>query len=360
MFKLNIVMAMLLLVVGFELLAATQPTPRPATRPQVPGRPAVKAPAKIPQKAAPAPPAPAHTARARAFEATCKDKPASIYGDSSLIPSETAMDSVTPGVSEPGFVSGQMFHTAISGQNGESHAEASVAELELDIGLHHISASYIAGRADAYCERNGAATYVYSEIVNLVVDGRPVPAPRQANQRIWWKDGYLSLNEQAGNTKGSEGSYTVVALRVVLNNGDTVVIGRAEAGINCRESRACETDFIYGSGWVNSSVSGGRLNLAIALGKNRDGITSGHFVMEDSRNNMRFSSQGAETFVRAGNGSMRQITGEGTLNGRPGVKYRMELTDGGNSNDKLVIFLSSGYMTSGFLQAGGLHLVPCR
>ncbi len=320
-----------------------------------------------PAKVRPAPPAaalstPAHSGRARAFEATVKQK-ATIYGDiPALVPGETALKAHSAGAGTPGLVTGQMFHAAVAGQMGQTHAESSVHDLELDVGEHRISASYVAGRAGVNCARNGPAVAMRAEVVNLVVDGKPVAFPSRPNQRIWWKDGYLSLNEQSGGVTGGKGTTVVVALRVVLNNGDTVSIGRAEAGLDCSGGQPCTTDFLTGSGWITSGLTGGRLNLAVALGLKADGTISGHLVLEDARASMRFSAQGADTFVVGANGGVRQISGEGVFNGRAGMKYRLEILDGGDRTgaDRVMAFLANGYMAVGYLQAGNIHLMPCR
>jgi hypothetical protein len=354
------------LVAGWLLAASTALLAADAK--PVPAAPVAPAPQKQPAGKAPPPakPAepPAHTARARALEVKLKGLPESIHGDAGgLTQLLSANHSVSPGATLPNLLSAQMIHGAVIGQAGQSHAEASLASLELTLGTHRITARYVAGRVDAFCRGGRAVTSARAEIVGLVVDGQPVPPPIRPSHRIWWPDGYLALNEQGGGLPGTASEASLTALRAVLKDRGEVRIGHVEAGVNCAQIRPCQQDFITGSGWITMPTVPGPVFFAVTLSRGANGSLDGHLVFEDSASRVRVA---AESITAYGPGrahpGQRLIQGQAAYNGRSGATFRLELTDAGEggAGDRLLLVLpGAGYIGSGLLQGGDLRLLPC-
>lgn len=368
--------AVLILSFSPSARLAAQPKPAPpartnvsvAPKPAQPSAPAPPAPVPSPkaQPAVPVNPAPplAHTASARALEGRVKGFDDTLAGDPGrLTISTSANHAAAPGVVAPRLLSAQLAHGAIIGQAGQTHAEASVATLDLTLGTHRVSAFYLAGRAEAFARGTNAAIAARSDIVGLVVDGQPVPAPARPDHRIWWKDGYLVLNEQTGGATGAVGQVTVTALRAVVKDLGEVKIGSATAGINATRARPCEQDFVAGSGWITMAQSRGPLHLAVAMMRANDGGLRGHLFFEDPSNNVRVEALGAREYAfNPARPGLRLIRGDALYNGTPGMPFRLELTDAGEpgSNDRFLLVLSNGYTAAGLLQGGNLRLLPCQ
>jgi len=339
-------------------LAAQNAAPKP---PQPAPAPANKAqPAKA--KAATPAPLPAHFGRARVLHAKLPGLPEVIGGDAGGLTTTISVNHASEDhAAITNILTARMLHAAIIGQAGQSHAEASLANLQLTVGQHRISASFIAGRARAACARNGAAASGRSEIIGLVVDGRPVPAPAQPNQRVWWPDGYLALDEQGAPPDGPVGSHAVTPLRVVLKDGTDITIAAVAAGLDCAQTQPCGQDIITGSGWITMRANPRPLLFAATMWRTTAGGLAGHLVFEDAAGGIRFTADGATTYrVSPSNPNSRLIAGTGMHNGREGVNYRLELTDGGETGDQFLLVLGNAYTVSGTVQGGRLRLLPCR
>lgn len=315
-------------------------------------------------KEPPAAPAANHTARARVLEVKLKGSEPVILGEAGNLNVRIRANHASAGdVTVPRVLTGRQAHAAIIGQGNYSFAEASLAELDLTIGNHRITASYLASRASANDRGGRASVSGRAEIVGLVVDGRPVPTPIRPNHRIWWPDGHLSLNEVQAAVPGHAGHVTVTALRAVLKDQGEVVIGEVEAGINVNLARPCGLDFISGSGWLTTAPSRTPIRLSLTYLRNKDGTLSHHLQVDDPTARIRLAGTSVTTFGNSSNRSnVRQIQGEATLNGTPGMRYRLELTDGGDNtgDDRVLLILTNGYVAAGLLQGGNIRLVPCR
>jgi hypothetical protein len=353
--------AWLILATALAAQTAAPKPPQPAPVPPSKAQPAKAAPA--PKAKAPTPaPATAHFGRARVLHAKLPGQPEVIGGEAGGLNSSIAVNHASEdNAAITNLLTARMLHAAIIGQAGQSHAEASLANLQLTVGKHRISASFIAGRAQAACGRNGVVAGGRSEIVGLVVDGRAVPAPARPNQRVWWPDGYLALDEQGAPPDGPVGSHAVTPLRVVLKDGTDITIAAVAAGLDCTRTQPCGQDFITGSGWITMRANPQPLLFAASMWRTTVGGLAGHLAFEDPANGIRFTADGATAYsVSPSNPNARLIAGTGTHNGREGVIYRLELTDGGDTGDQFLLVLGNTYTVAGTVQGGQLRLLPCR
>jgi hypothetical protein len=347
-------LCLLLFLVGQATLPGAEGIPAAPPAPKKDAKPAAPKPAEVP----------AHSARARAFESKGQAGTNERLGDAgNLNATVSANLASVPEIEVPGLLNARMLHAAIIGQAGQSHAEASLANLDVALGNHRITAAYIAGRADANCQRNRVSTAGRSDIVGLMVDGQPVAYRGQVNHRIAWPDGELVLNEQRGGVGGTAGHISVTALRASVKGLGEVSVGQVEAGINCALWQPCSQDFIAGSGWIAMPASRGPLHFTVAMLRNNDGGLRGQLVFADAQGNHRVTASSADEYTsHPSNPAGRLIRGLATYNGAPRMPYRLELTDGGEpgNNDRFVLILGNGYTAAGALQGGNLRLLPCR
>jgi hypothetical protein len=110
------------------------------------------------------------------------------------------------------------------GWDDQVASEASLASLELRVGLAGISADFVMAQALAV---TGAATKAEVVIDNLSVNGVPVVVSGLPNQRIAIPGGQLVINEQIA----SPGGTTVNALHARVAGVADVVVASATAGI---------------------------------------------------------------------------------------------------------------------------------
>lgn len=103
-------------------------------------------------------------------------------------------------------------------------SQASLANFALSIAGNGISADFL--RSEATAVLNGAPSGT-STLVNLLLNGAPVPISGAPNQVVAIPGGQMVINEQQSSPAG----IAVNALHVVVGGVADVVIGAASAGI---------------------------------------------------------------------------------------------------------------------------------
>ena len=125
----------------------------------------------------------------------------------------------------PSLLGAEVLQAAtISGSN-QVDAEASLANLGLNIAGIGISAKLVMAQASQVSGALGSGT---SSIDNLAINGAGVAVTGQPNQTVAIPGGQIVINEQTI----LPGSITVNALHVVVNGVADVVISSAVAGIS--------------------------------------------------------------------------------------------------------------------------------
>lgn len=130
-----------------------------------------------------------------------------------------------------GVLTADSLTASINGQLNKTVAQSSATNVNLTIGGHTITASYLQSDASATC---GTGTAGSSIITNLVIDGTPVTVTGAPNQTIFFPTGgVIVINKQSVSKKGGTTSITVTALHVLLPYGDNINIATSQASIKC-------------------------------------------------------------------------------------------------------------------------------
>jgi hypothetical protein len=256
----------------------------------------------------------------------------------------------------PGLLSAGVLHAATVGQNDNSHAEASVADLSLTVAGNQIGADFLMARADATCSSGNCSTSGGSEIVALVVNGQSITVSGQPNQTVALPVGEIVINEQDASDSGGTCSLTVNALHVDIPGVADVVVSSAHADIRCGKTACSSNDFVTGGGWITGTPSGAKGNFGVAGGIKKTAFW-GHLVFIDHGSGMRVKGTGV-TGYEAVDDVTRRIRGNCQIDGAGGFTYEVEVADRGEPgrNDSFSIRLSNGYSAAGSLGGGNIQL----
>lgn len=258
----------------------------------------------------------------------------------------------------------QVLHAATIGQGESARSEASVANLNLSVAGHTVTADFLMARASAVCNnKKNAVVSGSSQVANLVVDGNPILVVEfPANYQISLVDalglevGRVTVNEQAASGNGrNSGAITVNALHVEVFGVANVLVSSAHADINCMTSPALVGDFVTGGGFITGTPSGLRANFGVAGGI-KNGALWGHLTYIDHGSGMQVKGT-AVTSYQTINPTTRRITGTAAINGVAGT-YDVVVSDAGEPGtaDTFTISLSNGYTASGTLVGGNIQL----
>jgi len=265
----------------------------------------------------------------------------------------------------PVAVNAEVLHAAAVAQGKTSRAEASVANVDLVIAGHTISADFLMARATAQCTSGTASVSGSSQVAELVLDGQEIVGLEfPPNTTINLVDAAqvvtVIINEQSSTVTPDQGEITVNALHVtVLNPLDhtvvaDVVISSAHADIDCA-GRNPVGDFVTGGGWITGTPSGLPANFGVAGGIKNTGLW-GHLTYIDHGARLHVKGTGVTAYSVTGPTS-RHIEGTCEIDGAAGT-YQVDVSDNGEPgrDDTFTISLSSGYYASGTLVGGNIQL----
>ena len=267
-----------------------------------------------------------------------------------------------------GVASAEVLHATTIGQGDRSRSEASVANLNLNVGGNTIAADFLMARAEARCAGpEAAAVSGSSEIARLVINGQEiVTVGLPPNTTIDLPNGKVIINEQRSSVNNRFGEITVNALHVTVNNpldGSViadVVVASAYADINCAGRSCTGGDFVTGGGWI-TAPSGAKGNFAVAGGI-KNGVFWGHLMYIDhGKTGPRVKGTGVTNY-QVVDTTTRRIQGTAEIDGKPGT-YDVLVSDKGEPgrDDTFALILSTGYTASGKLAGGNIQLHrPCK
>ena len=124
----------------------------------------------------------------------------------------------------PSLLTGDVLHATTIGWEDHVASEASLRHLVLSIAGTTITADFVMARAKAAADPAAAGTSV---VEGLNVNGLPIVATGEPNQRIDLPGGYLLINEQ----QRASGRTAVNALHLVVTGVADVVIASAIASL---------------------------------------------------------------------------------------------------------------------------------
>jgi hypothetical protein len=261
--------------------------------------------------------------------------------------------------SVPGLLSAEVLHASTVAQGNRSQAEASVANLDLTVGGHAVSAGFLMSRAQANCSAGKSSVSGSSDIAVLVIDGQRIAVTGEPNQTVTLPNGAgrVVINEQ----QASSDSITVNALHIVLTGVADVVIASSHADIHCGPACNVANDFVTGGGWITGTPSGARGTFGVAGGY-KNGSLWGHLTYIDHGTKMKVKGTSVLAYT-ATDETTRHIEGTALIDGTPGT-YSVDVSDKGEPgrSDTFTLRLSNGYTASGSLVGGNiqLHKPSCR
>jgi hypothetical protein len=279
-------------------------------------------------------------------------------------------------------LSAKVGHATTVGQGKHSRAQATVADLSLDVAGNAIEATFLEAIASAACDAAGAATAAgRSTVVDLVINGVTYSVGTQPNQTIVDLPALrVVANEQNQQPGGAnDADITVNALHVTVYAIDPltgqrgaqladVVIASAHADIRCGLCTDKGDDFTTGGGWFNADDPPHRRKHFAVAGGIKNGQWWGHLTYMDKAEDLRVKGDGVDSYENTPTpqGNRSVITGHGHLSdGRP-VNYTVTVEDNGEPGrtDSFHIVLTGGrsYENRGVLGGGNLqfHDKPSR
>jgi hypothetical protein len=307
----------------------------------------------------PPPPAPTYSGQATVARAQVLDVPVTVVDTGPLPSSGGAREAALLSTAVPGLLTGDVLHATTIAQGNASRSEASIANLKLTVAGNDIGATLVLARAAATCGTGGAAVAGGSEIVGLVINGKPIVVTGQPNQTIALPNlASIVLNEQISRRMGD---LTVNAIHVSALGVADVVVAAAHADITCSTSGAPDCtggDFVTGGGWIETAGMN-RGTFAVAGGL-KNGALWGHLQYIDHGTGLKVKGTGVTAYTTT-SATTRRIEGTAEIGGKPGT-YKIDVADNGEPGryDTFSIKLSTGYAAAGKLAGGNIQLhKPC-
>jgi len=245
----------------------------------------------------------------------------------------------------PGVLTAGIAHATSVGQTNYSRSDAGVADVALTVGGLNIGADLLMASAEALCAKPTKGSVSGSSVVlNLTLGGQPIAVTGQPNQVVTLPLGLgqIIINEQTQSVNGGSASISVNALHVIVTGVADVVIGHADAGIQCARQNQCPTRN-SASGMGQITLSGGKATFAFAGGIKNNNLF-GHLKFDD-KNGTKVNGTAVTAFEVTGSKS-RRIEGTATINGGGNFTYIVDIVDGGAAKkDTFRLRLSNGYDT---------------
>lgn len=286
-----------------------------------------------------------YSGRATVVNATVLGIPATLVDTGPLPSTGGALNASLLNLNLPGVLSAGIAHATSVGQNNYSRSDAGVADVSLTVGGVSIGADLLMASAEAVCATASRGSVTgNSVVVNLTLGGQPIAVTGQPNQvvNLPLGVGQIIINEQVQSVNGGNASITVNALHVIVNGIADVVIGHAEAGIECARRNQCPTRN-SASGMGQITLASGKATFAFAGGIKNNNLF-GHLKYDD-KNGTKLNGTSVTAFTSTGTKS-RRIEGTATLNGGGSVNYTIDVFDGGSpKKDTFRLRLSNGYDT---------------
>src|SRR2546426_12658540 len=122
-----------------------------------------------------------------------------------------------PGSATGGVVTlaASAMHSAVVGSGPTTRAEGSMGAVGLTVSGNQISSDFLMARSSASCGPSVAGS---SELVNLIINGQPIPVTGAANQTVTLSNGSVVINEQVPTVGGTSGELIVNALHVMTQD----------------------------------------------------------------------------------------------------------------------------------------------
>ena len=292
-----------------------------------------------------------------------------------VIRAATGTQSISGGGSEASLLVGDIPGSATGGvvalASGELHSatvgldatrgEASMANVNLTVSGNQIASDFIMARGVGSCGPTAASGN--SQLVNLVINSQSITVTGNPNQTVTLPNGTVTINEQSSSIVGTSAHMTVSALHVVTTDPIThaqladVVLGNADAQIDCNTDPPPSGGFGTGGGWVNGNF-GGKANFGVVGGTQPDGSYRGHVVFKDDSASFSMKS----TSITNVSSSGCQTTIQGTWdNAGVSTNFYLVINDGGEpgaGNDSISLNATTYLNDDTQLKGGNIQSHP--
>jgi hypothetical protein len=282
-----------------------------------------------------------------------------IISDTSPVPSRGgALQSTLLTASALGLLTAKVPHAAVVAQGDFSHAESSVANLNLSAAGAQVTAGFLMSRASA--QRNNGNAFVSggSDVVDLNVNGTAIAVSGQPNQTILLGPVEVIINEQSASASGATGDIAVNALHLIVTDPvkpgrvvADIVISSSHANIACGSALGGGGDLVTCDGWITGTPTGAQGIFAVAGGRRSKSLW-GYLTYIDQGSGLQIKGTGVTAYWDT-NPTTCHIEGTCEVNGHGGLTYSVELADDGKTcRDTFAIRLSNGYSAAGTLGRG--------
>src|SRR5256885_255418 len=190
-----------------------------------------------------------------------------------------------PGSATGGVVSlaASALSSVVIGTGADTRAHAAMGAVGLTVSGNQISSDFLMARSNASCGPSVAGS---SELVNLVINGQPIPVTGAANQTVTLSNGSVVINEQVPTVGGTSGELIVNALHVLTHDTITgqpiadVALGNADAKIDCAAGWSPGENWVSGGGWIPGNA-GGQATFGFVAGPGGGSSMRGHLTLKD-------------------------------------------------------------------------------
>ena len=242
-----------------------------------------------------------------------------------------------------------VMHASIVGLDA-ARAEASMANVTLNISNNQITSDFIMARGTASC---GPAVSGDSTLTNLVTNGQAITVTGSPNQTVSLPNGTVVINQQTSANLGTSAAINVYAFHVSTFDPVTgqplaeAVLAAAQPQIDCQGGP--QQGFGTGGGWVVGD-NGGKATFGVVGGVEPDGSCRGHLVFDDHSVGFTMQSTSITSVQQTG----CQTTIQGKYNNDT-TDFTVTITDSGEpgaGNDRISLN-ATVYSNLSEVMAGG-------
>lgn len=254
----------------------------------------------------------------------------------------------------------EVLPASTSGASGKAESSASLANVVVLPGNQaQVTASFLRAESQATCSAASGS----SEIAELTFGGQKVAVTGEPNQTVAIPGvATLIINEQTTSTNGTHRQITVNAVHVIVPGVADVILASTESDINCigpTGQGPCH-DFVSGGGWITAGKSRGNFGFHAGM-KAGALLPDGHLNYIDHGTGMKVKGTDVDVYDDRLGSRTRHIEGLAEVDGSPGHRYFLDVTDMGEpGRDDFFSLTVDKYHAEGTLQGGNIKLhKPC-
>jgi len=258
-----------------------------------------------------------------------------------------------PGSATGGVVSlaASALSSVVIGTGADTRAHAAMGAVGLTVSGNQISSDFLMARSTASCGPSVAGS---SELVNLVINGQPIPVTGAANQTVTLSNGSVVINEQVPTVGGTSGELIVNALHVLTHDTITgqpiadVALGNADAKIDCAAGWSPGENWVSGGGWIPGNA-GSQATFGFVAGPGGGSSMRGHLTLKDHGTGETIHGTVINNFTEC-------LSGQSQFDGTDQNGFGFQVNTGDNADPgagRDTFTVSGAYSNPGALLGGG-------